>query len=350
MESGAATETRTERPRGLDASTMAEAFQVTAKDNADRVALRTKGDEFSMTWSDYDSKVQAIAGGLAALGLGRGDTIGLMLVNRPEFHWFDAAALHLGAVPFSIYNTYTAEQIEYLVSDAGNRILVTEKAFLDQVKGVDVEHVIVVDGDGEEGSLTVRDVEDRREDDFDFEAAWRAVEPEDVLTLIYTSGTTGPPKGVQLTHANLVSAIGAHRRDDRVPRGGPGGVLAADGAHRRARVQPLPPDHARLRHHLLPRPAPGGRLPARGAPELVLRGAADLGEAQGRPRGIVRGGAGRGAARRRCSGRSTSACARSSSSRRGRRSPRSWPPSTPRPTSSCSRSCASASASTRRSP
>ena len=44
-----------------------------------------------------------------------------MLTNRPEFHWVDAAALHLGATPFSIYNTYTAEQIEYLVADAATR-------------------------------------------------------------------------------------------------------------------------------------------------------------------------------------------------------------------------------------
>ena len=73
-----------------------------------------------------------------------------MLTNRPEFHFVDSAALHLGATPFSIYNTYTAEQIEYLVCDAANKILVTENAFLPiikQVKGV--ETIVVVDGDGE---------------------------------------------------------------------------------------------------------------------------------------------------------------------------------------------------------
>ncbi len=74
------------------------------------------------------------AAGLAGLGLERGQAMALMLTNRPEFHWFDAAALHLGATPFSVYNTYTAEQVAYQLEDAGARILVTEKAFLDRAQ------------------------------------------------------------------------------------------------------------------------------------------------------------------------------------------------------------------------
>jgi len=203
---------RTARPPGLQASTMAEAFQLTAQNDADRPAIRTKGDEFSITWREYAEKVERIAAGLAGLGLGRGDAMALMLTNRPEFHFFDSAALHLGAVPYSIYNTYSAEQIEYLAKDAGNRIVVTEKAFLDQVLKVrdsveTLEHVVVVDGGGDEGTLSIADVEARGSDDFDFEAAWRAVQPDDLLTLIYTSGTTGPPKGVELTHRNEISAV-----------------------------------------------------------------------------------------------------------------------------------------------
>jgi long-chain acyl-CoA synthetase len=201
------TATRTRKPPGLDAPTLAEAFQLTARANPDRVALRMKGDEFTMTWGDYARKVERVSAGLSALGLDRGDAIGLMLTNRPEFHFFDSAALHLGATPFSVYNTYTPDQIEYLVSDAGNKVMVTERAFLETVQKVPgVEHVVCVDGGGE-GTLSIEDVESRGEDGFDFEAAWRAVKPDDILTLIYTSGTTGPPKGVQLTHDNLVFAI-----------------------------------------------------------------------------------------------------------------------------------------------
>src|SRR3954469_24364511 len=206
--------TTTERERvqykALQEPTLCAAFQVTASEFSDRVALRTKGDEFSMTWAEYAEKVRSLAAGLAGLGLGRGDTIAVLLTNRPEFHWVDAAAMHLGATPFSVYNTYSAEQIEFLVSDAQNRIVVTERQYLDTIAKVrescsSVEHVIVVD-DAAEGTLSLDDVEARAEDDFDFQSTWKAVKPDDVLTLIYTSGTTGPPKGVQITHENELSA------------------------------------------------------------------------------------------------------------------------------------------------
>ncbi len=195
-----------------DATTMCEAFQATASACGDRVAIRTLEDEVSISWADYDRRVRSVAAGLAALGVGHGDTVGVMLNNRPEFHLVDAAAMHLGAVPFSVYNTYTAGQIEYLLSDAGNAVVVTEPAYLETVEkaasGVDcVEHVVVVDGDGDGGTVSLEQLEQDGDADFDFDAAWRAVKPEDLLTIIYTSGTTGPPKGVQLTHANLIAAV-----------------------------------------------------------------------------------------------------------------------------------------------
>src|SRR5215208_2236239 len=169
--------------KALKESTICGAFQVTSREFPDRVALRLKDDEMSMTWAEYNEKVQKLAAGLAGLGLKSGDTIGVMLSNRPEFHWVDAAAMHLGATPYSVYNTYSAEQIEYLVSDAQNSIVVTEQAFLDIVMKVkdacgSVEHVISVDGG--EGTLSLDDVEAKASGDFDFEAAWKAVEPDDV--------------------------------------------------------------------------------------------------------------------------------------------------------------------------
>jgi long-chain acyl-CoA synthetase len=208
MEATSAGASRAERPAGLNASTMPEAFQATAQAHPERVALRTKDDEFSMTWAEYAEKVRSLMAGLAALGLGRGDTLAIMLTNRPEFYFFDTAALHLGATPFSLYNTYTGEQIAYLVGDAGARIVVAEKGFLDRVQGIEgVEHIVVVDAGDLDEALTIAHVEAEGDPEFDFEAAWRAVKPDDVLTLIYTSGTTGPPKGVQLTHANEISAV-----------------------------------------------------------------------------------------------------------------------------------------------
>ena len=131
-----------------------------------------------------------------------------MLANRPEFLVADSAAMHLGATCFSIYNTSAPAQIEYLLTDAANRVVVTEMQFLDRIQAVRdlvpaLEYVVVIDGEG--GDLTLDDLAGRGEDGFDFDAAWRAVEPEDVLCLIYTSGTTGPPKGVELTHGNLAA-------------------------------------------------------------------------------------------------------------------------------------------------
>jgi long-chain acyl-CoA synthetase len=112
-------------------------------------------------------------------------------------------------VPFSIYNTSSPEQIAYLLGDAGNRIVVTEWAFLPRVLDARaqlpaVEHVVVVDGEGGAEILTLVDLATRGDPGFDFEASWRAVEASDLCTLIYTSGTTGPPKGVQLTHDNVM--------------------------------------------------------------------------------------------------------------------------------------------------
>ncbi|HEY5976600.1 MAG TPA: long-chain fatty acid--CoA ligase [Solirubrobacterales bacterium] len=201
-----------ERPKSLDARTMCEAFQTTVSEHGDRPALRFKDSDFEASWSEYGETVRKRAAGLAALGIGKGDTVGFMLVNRPALHLTDAAAMHLGATCFSIYNTSSPEQIEYLVEDAENKVLVTEVQFLESVLAArerveTLEHIVIVDGSGEkiEGTISLEKLEQGGDADFDFDAAWQAIEPDDVLCLIYTSGTTGPPKGVQLTHDNMLA-------------------------------------------------------------------------------------------------------------------------------------------------
>jgi long-chain acyl-CoA synthetase len=194
-------------PETDQATTVCAAFQATAAAHPGAVALRTKGGEQTLTWAEYAQRVRRIAGGLHALGLRRGDTLALMLSNRPEFHLLDAAAMHLGAIPFSIYNTSSPEQAEFVIRDSGTKIAAVEPSFRDRV---DTQHVIEVDLlDELEGDA-----------DFDFDAAWRAVEPDDLLTLIYTSGTTGDPKGVQLTHANMLFTMRAYDAVLHFPRGG----------------------------------------------------------------------------------------------------------------------------------
>jgi long-chain acyl-CoA synthetase len=117
----------------------------------------------------------------------------------------------VGATPFSIYQTYAPNQIEFVVSDAGARIAIAEQALLPNLLEArkslpDLEHVIVVDGEPLDGTLSLADVESAG-GDFDVDASVARIQPNDVLTLIYTSGTTGPPKGVQLSHRNLLAAV-----------------------------------------------------------------------------------------------------------------------------------------------
>jgi long-subunit acyl-CoA synthetase (AMP-forming) len=194
----------------VSAATLAEAFRITAAERAGEVAIRTKADAFTITWGELRERVDALAGGLAELGLERGQTIALLIGNRPEFHLCDLAAMMLGATPFSIYSTYTAEQIRYLLCDADAHILICEQKFLPQVlearaQAPGLEHVIVIDGETE-GTLALSDVEGSNPG-FDVEASVAQIKSTDVLTLIYTSGTTGPPKGVQLVHRNLIAAV-----------------------------------------------------------------------------------------------------------------------------------------------
>jgi long-chain acyl-CoA synthetase len=196
-----------------DAHTLCEAFQVTVARAPDAIALRSADTPATLTWAQYAERVQRIAGGLAALGVRRGHTVGLMLTNRIEFYPCDTAALHLGATPFSVYNTSTAEQIEYLFGNAGNAVVITERQFVERIEaaraaGGPLRHVVCVDGEADaDHTISLDQLEARgaRHAGFDFEAVWRAVTAKDLVTLIYTSGTTGPPKGVELTHANVLA-------------------------------------------------------------------------------------------------------------------------------------------------
>jgi long-chain acyl-CoA synthetase len=189
-------------------STLCEAFQATAARRGDAVALRTPGGDVALSWREYAGRVSELAAGLAAHGIGRGDVVAMVLANRPEGHLIDTAALHLGATPFSIYNTSSAEQIEYVLAHSGATLIVTERQFVERVLAVrervsTLRYVFVVEG-ASAGTADLEELVAAGDPDFDFAASWRSVTPEDLATLIYTSGTTGPPKGVELTHDNLL--------------------------------------------------------------------------------------------------------------------------------------------------
>jgi len=193
------------------AATFVQAFHATAAGVPEREAVRTFDGSVSMTWGEVRRRADALAGGLAKLGVGRGDTVALMLANRPEFHLADLAVMTTGAAPFSIYQTLPPEAIEYVVRDAGARVAIIERAFEEGFMKArsnlpKLEHVIVIDGDGEDGTLRLSELEGSNPG-FDVEAATAKIGPDDLVTLIYTSGTTGPPKGVQLSHANLMAGV-----------------------------------------------------------------------------------------------------------------------------------------------
>jgi long-chain acyl-CoA synthetase len=196
--------TTTPAQSAVEAATLAEALRRTAANHPDMVAVRTPDDSVNLTWSALRERVDALAGGLAKLGVTRGQCVALMLSNRPEFHIADLAVVTLGATPFSIYVTYPADEIEFLITDSAARVAIVEQAFLPVMLEArknlpGLEHVIVVDGEASEGVLTLDEVEGS-DPGFDGAAASAQVTGADFATLIYTSGTTGHPKGVQLTH------------------------------------------------------------------------------------------------------------------------------------------------------
>src|SRR3954447_19080397 len=137
--------------RAAQAATIAQALRLTAEDHPDRVAMRTSDDAVSLTWSALRDRVDALAGGLARLGVRRGDTVALMLANRPEFAVADLAVVTLGATPYSIYATSSPDQIAYTVADAGSRVAIIEETFAEallaaRVQLPELDTVIVLEG------------------------------------------------------------------------------------------------------------------------------------------------------------------------------------------------------------
>jgi long-chain acyl-CoA synthetase len=231
--------------RAVDAPTVGEALRRTAANHPDIVAVRTPDDSVSLTWSELLRRVEDVAGGLARLGLGRGDTVAIMLGNRPEFHIVDLAAALLGATPFSIYLTYPPADIEYLIRDAGSKIAIVEQAhmgaLLEARKGLpELEHVIVVDGEPPVGTVALGAIEDS-DPEFDPARDVPDIAPDDLVTLIYTSGTTGPPKGVQLSHRNVMAAAQAVEQ-----------IISFDAGSRVISWLPAAHIAERMAHHYIP--------------------------------------------------------------------------------------------------
>jgi long-chain acyl-CoA synthetase len=192
---------------------LAAAFHVTVAANAERPALRTLVSAEELTYRRYADRVRAVAGGLYALGVRPGDAVGLMLANCSEFHIIDNASMHLGAAPFSIYFSNPPEQIEPMVRNARSSVVFATPDYVEKTVAVQkatgiIEHIVVLGDDAGAGTMTLAELEALEAPaDFDFDATWRAIGPEDIAGIVYTSGTTGEPKGVEWSHGALLDNL-----------------------------------------------------------------------------------------------------------------------------------------------
>ncbi|MCW2689340.1 MAG: hapE6, partial [Mycobacterium sp.] len=206
------------------ARSICELFDETTTMYADAPALHSTDGELTLTYRQYRSAVADIAGALHLRGVRHGDVVALMFDNRPEFHLVDAAVMHLGATSCSVYNTSPVADIEYVLTNSGATLAICEEAYAAKLGAAAPGMCeIICTATGVDGTVALDDLPRPTPAEFDFEATWRAVGPDDVLTLIYTSGTTGTPKGVETTHAamlaelELTSEVLDFRAGDRVP-------------------------------------------------------------------------------------------------------------------------------------
>jgi long-chain acyl-CoA synthetase len=203
-------------------TTLVELYEQVARDHPKLDTLNYKSDD---RWNSISSdkmlqRARNIALGLYSLGIRKGDRVALLSDSCAEWVLADQGCMFAGAIPVPIYPTLSAPQIAYIINDCSARALfVSTGAKLEQIK--DAVHdspsltqfILFVDGDNtSEKILTLLELENRGRSLSEQNAELinelaRASRPDDLATIIYTSGTTGEPKGVMLTHSNMVSNV-----------------------------------------------------------------------------------------------------------------------------------------------
>jgi long-chain acyl-CoA synthetase len=228
---------RQEIEREIDGRTLCDLLAEHAAGDGDAPAMSWKqdGQWRTRSWREYRERVAEAAMGLARLGVGRGDFVAIMATNRPEHVVADQGAVHAGATPSSFYFTLAPEQIAYCAAHCEAKVAVLEDRGMlkrwQEIRGQlpALRHLVVIEGaedeSGKDGVLTwdqlVASGREALDADRDaFEELRGRVRPEDAATLLYTSGTTGPPKGVVLTHHNVLFEIASLHRLHELPLGG----------------------------------------------------------------------------------------------------------------------------------
>ena len=201
-----------------DDDRLTDAVWANADEHPDDVAYRRAvGDEWTpVTFAEFRDEVVAVAKGFVAAGLQPGDRVGIVARTRYEWTLLDYALWAAGCAGLPIYETSSASQYEWCLSNSGARGVIVEtdehRATLEQVTGSlpDLAHVWQIDP-GHGGGPAIDALRDGGRDvsDADLEARRTGVRADDLATLIYTSGTTGRPKGCEITHRNLLFEVRA---------------------------------------------------------------------------------------------------------------------------------------------
>ena len=200
--------------RVVEGRTIATTFLDTVAAHGELIALRERQPDDSWVEWTYDEYAEHVAGAAAhlrSLGVGPGDRVVLMMRNSAAFHMVDLAVMFCGATPISIYNSSSPEQVEYLAGHCGASVAIVEDdGFAERFTKVRghlpaLAHVVNLADDGVAQELFHSDTVDLRD-------AASLVTPDTLATVIYTSGTTGPPKGVMISHFNVMWTIESYRR------------------------------------------------------------------------------------------------------------------------------------------
>ncbi len=230
------TEQRAQIEQSIAGKTFCDDLRRTAEEHGDQPAYsdRDGGDWVTLTWSQTRQRALELAAGFAALGCRPGDRVALMLPNRAEHVLADLGALHAGTVPVTLYATLAPEQVAYVAANCAARVAVLDGA--DQLGRWQpvLEHlprlhkIIVRDAAVcPPGELYMTWAEFERlgaehhaADPGPVAARVAAIRPDDPVTLLYTSGTTGNPKGVVITHRNVLFGTGSTHLAGTVPAEG----------------------------------------------------------------------------------------------------------------------------------
>ncbi|HEY5943268.1 MAG TPA: long-chain fatty acid--CoA ligase [Solirubrobacterales bacterium] len=196
--------------RGTNSKTVADLLPKAAELYGSNVAVQYKeGDQWvSKTFAEVRDLVLPLALGLVELGVQKGDRVSILGNTRPEWTYFDFAALSIGATVVPIYQTNSPEECRYVLENSDSKVVIVEDAEqLEKVRQVRdqlplLEQIVLMTGNAEDALSTDELAAKGSDDAGRWAQLYEAVAPEDICTFIYTSGTTGPPKGCIISHGN----------------------------------------------------------------------------------------------------------------------------------------------------